>query len=120
MGLLGLGLLGGEHRLARGGQTGQALELAGDDDLGGLSVGRGLEGLQGLDLDDALPGGGLVDELDGVGGGLLHLQDGLGLGLGLQDLGLLGALGLEDGRLLGGIGLQDGGLLLDVYKRQAL
>ena len=63
----GLGIVGVKDRLGRGGQSGQALDLAGDNDLGGFAVGGGLEGLQGLDLDHAIAGGGLVDELDGVG-----------------------------------------------------
>ena len=91
----GLGVLGIEDGLGGGGQPSQPLDLAGNDDLGSLAVGGGGEGLQGFDLDDAVAGVGLVDELDGVGGGLLYLHNGLGLGLSLQDLGLLGALGLD-------------------------
>ena len=46
-----------QQGLGGGGQTGQPLNFAGDDDLGGLAVGRLLEGLQRLQLDDLVVGG---------------------------------------------------------------
>ena len=46
-----------QQGLGGGGQTGQPLNLAGDDDLGGLSVSDLLEGLQRLQLDDLIVGG---------------------------------------------------------------
>ena len=91
-------------------QTHQALHLGGDDDLGGLTVGDVLHGLDGLELQDAVGRGGLVQHLQGVGQCLLDLTDGLGLTGGLQDGGLLLSLGLQNGGFLLGRGAQDGGL----------
>ena len=42
---LRFGILAVEHGLGAGGQTGQTLQLGGDDDLGGLAVGHFLHGL---------------------------------------------------------------------------
>ena len=93
------------------GETGEALNLARDDDLRRLTVGGLFERFERLDLDDLIVGVGLVEHLDGVGERLLHVQDGLRFTLGLEDGGLTLGLGLEDGRLLFGVRAQDGGLL---------
>ena len=42
------------------GKAGEALDLGGDDDLGGLAVGGGGEGLQGADLNNGVGGVGVV------------------------------------------------------------
>ena len=44
------------------GKARQALDLAGNDDLGGLPVGGGGKGLKRFDADDGVGRGGLVDE----------------------------------------------------------
>ena len=95
-----------------------------------LPLAAAVKASSGLDLQYAVSGVGLVEELDGIGGGLLHLHNGLGLGFGLQDLaclapsawrmaaclaasarrmaGLLLALSHQDLGLLLALGLEDG------------
>ena len=72
-----------------GGKAGEALELRGDDDLGGLAVGHLLHGLERFELDDLIVGAGLVEQLHRVGQRPLHGQDGLGLALGASWSSLL-------------------------------
>ena len=59
------------------GETGEALNLARDDDLRCLTVGGLFERFERLDLDDLIVGVGVVEELDGVRQRGLHLHDGL-------------------------------------------
>ena len=93
-------------------QAGDALDLAGDDDLRGAAVGGGGEGLHGLDLQDGVRGGGLIDAADTFGRGRLDLQDGFGFTFGLENLLLLLRVGAENGGFLFALGLEDGSLLL--------
>ena len=105
------GLFGdGLHHALR--QTGQALNLAWDNYLGGLAVRSGRKGLEGADAYDLVARRGLVHELDGVGGGPLDSEDGLGLALGLENLRLLLGLGAEYCALVFAFSGKYSGLLL--------
>ena len=82
------------------GHADKRLHFAGDDDLGRLAVCDLLHGLDGLELQDLIVGGLLVQQLQRVGQRLLDGPDGLGFTGGPEDLGLLLGLGLEDCGLL--------------------
>ena len=101
------------------GHAHQTLHLAGDDDLGGLTVGDLLHGLDGLQLQHGVVGCLFVQHLQGVGQGLLDGADGFGFALCLQDGGLTFRLRLQDGSFLLGAGPENGGFLSPSAMRMA-
>ena len=90
----------------------QTLHFAGNDDLGGFSVGDFLHGFDGLELDHLVVGCFLIQDCQRICQGFLNSQNCLGFAVGLENGSLLLGFCLQNGGFLLGAGPEDGGFLL--------
>ena len=86
-------------------QTGDSLNLRGDNDLGSFAVGRRRKGLQALKLQHCVVGTSLLDKPNTVGLCHLHGANRLRLAFRLLELFLPLRFRAQDGRFLLGLGV---------------